>query len=181
MRISSARCVLIGESSGGNLVHHVALHARNSEQELRPVCVRGGAALHPGFIRSVRSKSEAEIPPDSALLTLEMVDRFMALSLTVGSTKDDPITNPMGPQAPPLNTLSFPLLFVGIADRDLIRDTEMEYCRAMISAGHCVDMFVSENVGHCFYLNQIAIKFDAHVAKETSKLLEAIDGFINRP
>ncbi|KAH9291936.1 hypothetical protein KI387_042882, partial [Taxus chinensis] len=39
--------------------------------------------------KSVRSKSEAEIPPDSALLTLEMVDRFMALSLPVGSTKDD--------------------------------------------------------------------------------------------
>ncbi|GLJ27395.1 hypothetical protein SUGI_0537640 [Cryptomeria japonica] len=174
------RCVLIGDSSGGNLVHHVAVKALACEEELRPLCVLGGVPLHPGFVRPERSKSEAEIPPDSALLTLEMVDKFLSLSLPVGSTKDHPITNPMGEQAPPLEKLKFPPFLVGIANRDLIRDTEMEYCEAMRSAGHEVETFVSENVGHCFYLNQLAINFDPHVANETAKLLEGIDRFISR-
>lgn len=42
------RCVLIGDSSGGNIVHHVAARAVEREKE-----------------RSERSKSEAEVPPVS--------------------------------------------------------------------------------------------------------------------
>uniref|UniRef100_A0A0D6QV85 Alpha/beta hydrolase fold-3 domain-containing protein n=1 Tax=Araucaria cunninghamii TaxID=56994 RepID=A0A0D6QV85_ARACU len=175
-----SRCVLMGDSSGGNLVHQMALRSRACEEELRPLCVRGGVAFHPGFVRSERSRSEAEIPSESAFLTLEMVDKFLYLSLPVGSTKDHPITNPMGPLAPSLEKLSFPRMMVAIADRDLIRDTELEYCEAMKRAGHDVEVFVSENVGHSFYMNEIAIQFDPHVARETTKLLEATDRFINR-
>ncbi|XP_057815657.2 probable carboxylesterase 15 isoform X2 [Cryptomeria japonica] len=144
------RCVLIGDSAGGNLVHQVAVRAVACEEELRPLCLRGCVALHPGFVRSERSKSELEVSPDSALLTLEMVDKFLGLGLPVGSTKDHPITNPMGAQSQPLDKVKFPPFLVGVAERDLMRDTQMEYCEAMRSAGHEVEIVVSEKVIHRF-------------------------------
>ncbi|GLJ27398.1 hypothetical protein SUGI_0537670 [Cryptomeria japonica] len=174
------RCVLIGDSSGGNLVHHVAVRAVACEEELQPLSLRGCVALHPGFVRSERSKSELEIWPDSAFLTMEMVDKFLGLGLPVGSTKDHPITNPMGAQSQPLDKLKFPPFLVGVAERDLMRDTQMEYCEAMRSAGHDVEIFVSENVTHCFYLNQLAVDFNKHVGEETATLLQVIDRFISR-
>nr|ABK23396.1 unknown [Picea sitchensis] len=169
-----------GRQLWGNLVHEVGLRAQATPPDLlHPVCVRGGISIHPGYVRSERSQSEKEHPPDSALLTLDMVDKFLKLSAPEGiSTRDHPITNPMGPDAPPLKDLKFPRMLVAIADRDLIRDTELEYYEAMKSAGHDVEVFRSENVGHSFYLNEIAIKYDPNTAKETSRLLQAADRFI---
>lgn len=175
-----SRCVVMGDSSGGNLVHQVVLRALATPPDLlHPVCVRGGVSIHPGYVRCERSKSEMEIPPDSAFLTLDMVDKFLKLSAPEGcTTRDHAITNPMGPDAPPLKDLRFPRMLVAIADRDLMRDTQLEYCEAMKMGGHEVEVFISENVGHCFYLNEIAIKSDPHIAQETSKLLQTLDQFI---
>lgn len=175
-----SRCILMGDSSGANLVHEVGLRAQATPADLLdPVCVRGGISMHPGYVRSERSQSEKENPSESALLTLDMVDKFLILSAPQGiTTRNHAITNPMGPDAPPLKDLKFPRMLVGIADRDLIRDTELEYCEAMKSAGHDVEVFCSENVGHSFYLNEIAIKYDPNTANETSKLLQVTDRFI---
>eukprot|EP01018_Ginkgo_biloba_P006087 Gb_02816 [translate_table: standard] len=172
-----SRCILVGDSSGGNLVHQVAVRA--GEENMHPLCVKGGVCLHPGFVRAERSKSESQKSNESPLLTLDMVDKFLSLALPLGSTKDHPITSPMGPQAPPLAGLKLPRMLVAIAERDLIRDTEIEYCQAMKSAGHHVEEVISENMGHSFHLNEIAVKFDPHTAHQTSKLLDAIDRFIN--
>lgn len=175
-----SRCVLMGDSTGGNLVHEVLLRTlANPPDFLHPVCVRGGVSIHPGYVRSERSKSEMEIPCDSALLTLDMVDKFLKLSAPEGfTTRDHPITNPMGPQAPPLKDLKFPRILVAIADRDLMRDTQLEYCEAMKAGGHEVEVFISESVGHSFYFNEIAIKSDPHIAEQTSNLLQTVDQFI---
>lgn len=175
-----SRCILMGDSSGANLVHEVGLRSQSTPPDLlHPVCVRGGISLHPGYVRSERSQSEKETPSESALLTLDMVDKFLILSAPEGiTTRNHAITNPMGPDAPPLKELKFPRMLVAIANRDLIRDTELEYCEAMKSAGHDVEVFYSQNVGHSFYLNEIAIRYDPKTAKETSKLLEVADRFI---
>jgi len=174
-----SRCVLMGDSSGGNLVHQVGFRAKATPADLLPVCVRGGISIHPGYVKPEKSKSEMENPPDSALLTPDMVDKFLTLSAPEGFTaRDNPITNPMGLHAPPLKNLKFPRMLVAIADKDLIRDTELEYCEAMKNAGHEVEVYISENVGHSFYLNEIAIKYDPITAKETSKFLQAADRFI---
>lgn len=172
-----SRCVLIGDSAGGNLVHEIAVRSRNYEKDLLPVCVLGGIALHPGFVRSERSKSEVE-SPESPFLTLDMLDKFLAMALPVGSNKDHPITNPIGPLAPDLEKLRFPRMMVAIADGDLVRDTEVEYCEAMKRAGHDVEVVISEKVGHSFYLNQIAVQTDPEVGAQTTKLLDAISLFI---
>lgn len=171
------RVFLIGDSSGGNLVHHVA--ARAGQVDLSPMRLAGGIPVHPGFVRSERSKSEME-QPESPFLTLDMVDRFLKLALPKGCTKDHPFTCPMGHAAPPLGSLNLPPFLLCVAEADLIRDTEMEYYEAMKKANKDVELLINPGVGHSFYLNKIAVDMDPHTAAQTTGLLEGIVEFIKK-
>ncbi|PIA65181.1 hypothetical protein AQUCO_00100578v1 [Aquilegia coerulea] len=172
------RIFLIGDSSGGNIVHEVA--ARAGKEVLEPLKLVGCIPIHPGFIRSKRSKSESELQHESPFLTLEMVDKFIGLALPHGSNKDHPITCPMGPNAQPLDELKLPPFMVVLAQNDLIRDTEVEYCEAMKEAGKDVEVFWNEGVGHSFYLNKVAVDMDPHIGAQTDILFSAITDFIKK-
>ncbi|KAK6140495.1 hypothetical protein DH2020_025776 [Rehmannia glutinosa] len=172
------RVFLIGDSSGGNIVHQVA--ARAGHEDLNPLKLAGAIPIHPGFCRSRRSKSEME-QPETPFLTLEMVDKFLSLALPVGATKDHPITCPMGEHAPPLEELKkLPPYMYCVAEQDLIKDTEMEFYEAMKRAKKEVELFVSNGVGHSFYLNKIAVEMDPTTGNETEKLFHGITEFINK-
>ncbi|PIA65180.1 hypothetical protein AQUCO_00100577v1 [Aquilegia coerulea] len=144
------RIFLIGDSSGGNIVHEVA--ARAGKEVLDPLKLVGCIPIHPGFIRSKRSKSESELQHESPFLTLEMVDKFIGLALPQGSNKDHPITCPMGPNAPPLDGLNLPPFM----------------------------FFWNEGVGHSFYLNKVGVDMDPHIGTQTDILFSAITDFIKR-
>ncbi|XP_051123433.1 probable carboxylesterase 17 [Andrographis paniculata] len=175
-RADLGRVFLIGDSSGGNIVHQVA--ARAGKEGTAPVTVAGAIPIHPGFCRARRSKSELE-QPETPFLTLDMVDKFIALALPEGATKDHPITCPMGEAAPPMEELELPPYLFCVAEQDLIKDTEMEFYEMMKKVGKEVELFVSGGVGHSFYLNKIAVDMDATTAAETEKLFEKIKEFIH--
>lgn len=172
------RVFLIGDSSGGNLVHEVAARAGNNQPELGPVCLTGAIPIHPGFVRSARSRSEME-QPQSPFLTLDMLDKFLNLGLPEGSNKDHPITCPMGESAPPLSGLTLPPFLLCLAEKDLVWDTEMEYYECMKNAGKDVELFVSHGMMHSFYLNKLAIDFDPETSAETDRLFSRISDFIH--
>jgi acetyl esterase/lipase len=90
-----SRVFLIGDSSGGNLVHLVAARAgEDGMGALHPVRLAGGVLLHPGFAREKRSRSELENPPNP-LLTLEMIDRQAPGSwTTAGGHQGQPLHVP---------------------------------------------------------------------------------------
>ncbi|XVE68429.1 hypothetical protein DITRI_Ditri09bG0067900 [Diplodiscus trichospermus] len=171
------RVFLIGDSSGGNVVHQVA--ARGGCLDLSPLRLAGAIPIHPGFVRAERSKSELE-QPESPFLTLDMVDKFLALALPLGSTKDHPITCPMGPAAPRINGLDLPPFLFCLAEKDLIKDTEMEYYEAMKKANKDVELLISAGMGHSFYLNKIAVEMDPNTAAQTTGLMEGIKEFVNK-
>lgn len=171
------RVFLIGDSSGANLVHEVA--ARAGEADLSPLRLAGGIPIHPGFIRAERSKSELEMP-QSPFLTLDMVDKFLKLALPVGSTKDHPITCPMGAAAPPLKGLKLPPFLLCIADEDLLLDTEIEYYECMKKAHKDVELFINPGMTHSFYLNKIAVNMDPNTALQTDRLIAGIVEFIKK-
>ncbi|KAF3434227.1 hypothetical protein FNV43_RR25330 [Rhamnella rubrinervis] len=171
------RVFLIGDSSGANLVHAVA--ARAGDVDLGPLRLAGGIPIHPGFVRSERSKSELE-QPQSPFLTLDMVDKFLSLSLPVGCTKDHPITCPMGAAAPPLEDLKLPPFLLCIADKDLLLDTEMEYYESMKKAKKEVELLVNPGMTHSFYLNKIAVEMDPNAAAQTDGLIAGIVVFIKK-
>lgn len=172
-----SRVFLIGDSSGGNIVHEVA--ARAGHVDLSPMKLSGAIPVHPGFVRSERSKSELE-QPQSPMLTLDMVDKFLGLALPLRCTKDHPITCPMGPAAPPLKSLKLPPILLCVAENDLIRDTEMEYYEAMKRAGKNVELLISPGMGHSFYLNKIAVDLDPNTGAQTSALIQGICEFIKK-
>ncbi|MED6115763.1 hypothetical protein PIB30_093843 [Stylosanthes scabra] len=172
-----SRVFLIGDSSGGNIVHEVAALA--GKASLEPVRLAGAIPVHPGFIRSTRSRSELE-KPQSPFLTLDMVDKFLGLALPAGSNKDHPITCPMGEAAPPLSELKMPPFLLCLAEMDLIWDTEMEYYEAMKKANHDVELFVSKGMTHSFYLNKIAVDLDPNTATETEALIARVMEFIEK-
>lgn len=171
------RVFLIGDSSGGNIVHQVASMA--GDADLSPVKLAGAIPIHPGFVRVERSKSELE-HPESPFLTLDMVDKFLSFALPVGCNKEHPITCPMGEAAPPLQGLRLPPVLLCVAEKDLILDTEMEYYEAMQKSGQDVELVESSGMGHSFYLNRIAVKVDPHTAQQTQKLFAAISDFIHK-
>lgn len=173
-----SRVFLIGDSSGGNLVHEVA--ARAGSQEWAPLRLAGGVPIHPGFTRSERSQSELKTEFETPFLTLKMVDTFLGLALPVGSTKDHPITCPMGPAAPPLSKLKLPPFLMVVAERDLIQDTELEYLEEMKKAGKEIEVAYNKGVGHSFYLNKIAVELDPVTATETDLLISTISDFVKR-
>ncbi|CAN4080272.1 unnamed protein product [Withania somnifera] len=168
------RVFLIGDSSGGNIVHQVA--ARAGEENLSPMKLAGAIPIHPGFVRSYRSKSELE-QEQTPFLTLDMVDKFLGLALPIGSNKDHPITCPMGEA---VDELKLPPYLYCMAEKDLIKDTEMEFYEALKKAKKDVELFMSNGVGHSFYLNKIAVEMDPLTASATEKLFEAIAQFINK-
>ncbi|KAF9617257.1 hypothetical protein IFM89_035201 [Coptis chinensis] len=172
------RVFLIGDSSGGNIVHEVA--ARAGYEELDPLRIAGCIPIHPGFVRSERTKSELQKQHETPFLTLDMVDKFLGLALPIGSTKDHPITCPMGSDAPPLIGLTMPPLLFVVAQNDLIIDTEMEYYEAMKKAGKDVEFLFNEGMGHSFHLNKVAVDTDPHTGTQTEILFSAITDFIKR-
>ncbi|KAF9664532.1 hypothetical protein SADUNF_Sadunf16G0028500 [Salix dunnii] len=172
-----SRIYLVGDSTGGNLVHQVA--ARAGADDIEPLRIGGGVAIHPGFLRAEPSKSFLELP-DNPLLTREMVNKFMSFALPAGSTKDHPITCPMGPQAPPLATLKLCPMLVMVAELDLLRDSELEYCEEMKKAGKEVEVLMNHGMGHSFYFNKIAIDMDPETASHAQKIIDEIISFMKR-
>ena len=171
------RVFLVGDSTGGNIVHELA--ARVGVLESEPVKLAGGVAIHPGFLRAEPSKSFLELP-ESPLLTRDMVNKFMGLALPIGSNKDHRITCPMGAEAPPLAGLKLPPMLVVVAETDLLRDTELEYCEAMKVAGKEVEVMKNPGMGHSFYFNKLAMEADPETQAQAELLIEGIKSFITR-
>lgn len=168
------RVFLIGDSSGGNIVHQIAKKAAQENKNLHPLRLVGAIPIHPGFVRSVRSKSELE-NPQSPMLTLDMLDKLLNLALPEGSTKDHPITCPMGED---LKGYDLPPYLLCVAEDDLVIDTEMEFYEGMKKDGKDIELLVSHGVGHSFYLNKIAIDVDPNTSEQTTKLIQGIAHFI---
>ncbi|KAF5742470.1 hypothetical protein HS088_TW09G00519 [Tripterygium wilfordii] len=173
------RVFLIGDSSGGNIVHEVA--ARAGHVNLNPLRLAGAIPIHPGFVRAERSRSELE-RPQSPFLTLDMLDKFLSLALPVGSTKDHHITCPMGPTGAVagFESLRMPAVLLCVAENDLIWDTEMEYYEAMKKANKDVELLINPGMTHSFYLNKIAIDTDPNTAAQTEGLLQGITEFVKK-
>lgn len=176
-----SRVFLIGDSSGGNLVHLVAVRAGEDAAmgALHPVRLAGGVLLHPGFAREKKSRSELETPP-SLFLNQEMVDKFLPLAVPLGDNKDSPYTNPELAAKAAAHVAMPPLLLM-VAEKDLLRDPQVDYGKAMVLNGKEVHTKVSRGaVAHIFYLDFFAVKEDHLTAKRTKELIHTIKNFISR-
>ncbi|KAJ1262882.1 hypothetical protein BS78_09G143000 [Paspalum vaginatum] len=175
-----SRVFLVGDSSGANLVHFVSARVgQDGAGTWAPLRVAGGIPIHPGFVRETRSRSELEVRSDSVFFTLDMLDKFNAMALPVGAGKEHPFTCPMGPQAPPLESVPLPPMLVAVGENDLVRDRNLEYCDALRAAGKEVAVLINRGMSHAFYLNKFAVDMDPCTAERTQELIDAIASFVS--
>lgn len=166
------RVFLAGDSAGATIAYHVA--ARVSSMDL--VCLRGVILVQPFFSGENRTASEKNLaqPPQSAL-SLATSDCYWRLALPVGSTRDHPWCNPLSKGSPRLENLYLPPMLVCVSDLDILRDRNMEFCKAMKRAGKTVQHVSYAGVGHAFQvLNNYALS-----QVRTNELLADVKNFMS--
>ncbi|XP_059311468.1 carboxylesterase 15 [Lycium barbarum] len=150
--INYERVYVIGDSSGGNMAHHLALRLGVGSPELAPVRVRGYVLMAPFFGGSLRTKSEEE-GPDEPFLNMEILDRFWRLSLPTGATADHPLANPFGPLSPKLEPMKLDPLLVIVGGNELLKDRVEDYARKLKDLNKDVAYFEIEGMHHGFFTN----------------------------
>ncbi|XP_052198632.1 probable carboxylesterase 15 [Diospyros lotus] len=147
------RVFIVGDSSGGNIAHHMAVELGSGSTDMGPVRVRGHVLMAPFFGGTARTRSEAEGPPEQ-LLNLDILDRFWRLSLPVGETADHPFANPFGPLSLQLEPLAFDPILVMVGGSELLKDRVHDYAARLQKLGKTVDYVELEGQQHGFFTNE---------------------------
>uniref|UniRef100_A0A0C9S8B0 TSA: Wollemia nobilis Ref_Wollemi_Transcript_11806_1374 transcribed RNA sequence n=1 Tax=Wollemia nobilis TaxID=56998 RepID=A0A0C9S8B0_9CONI len=134
-----SKLFLMGDSAGGNIVHHVVL--RDAELKLR-----GAVMVQPAFAGEERTPSEAESPE-----AMEESDLKRGLALPLGTNRDHPYLNPMALQTCELGHATFPPLLIVVGGRDIMRDRQREYYQGLRLYGKEVKTVEFEEEDHGSY------------------------------
>ncbi|XP_062112324.1 carboxylesterase 15 [Humulus lupulus] len=145
------RVFVVGDSSGGNMAHHLAVRIGTGSVRVEPVRVRGFVLLAPFFGGVARTRSE-EGPPEG-LLSLEMLDRFWRLSMGEGETRDHPLANPFGPKSPNLEKVGLDPILVIVGGNELLRDRVENYAMRLKDMGKKVEYVDFGGQQHGFFTN----------------------------
>ncbi|XP_002524767.2 gibberellin receptor GID1B [Ricinus communis] len=162
---SKVHVYLAGDSSGGNIAHHVAVRAAEAEIE-----VLGNILLHPMFGGHERTESEKRLD-GKYFVTIQDRDWYWRAFLPEGEDRDHPACNIFGPRAKNLQQLKFPKSLVVVAGLDLVQDWQLAYVEGLQQAGHGVKLL---------YLKQATIGFYFLPNNEHFySLMEEIRSFVN--
>lgn len=136
---------LAGDSSGGNIAHHVAVRAA----EEGGVEVLGNILLHPMFGGERRTESEERLD-GKYFVTVQDRDWYWRAYLPEGEDRDHPACNIFGPRGKSIMGLHFPRSLVVVAGLDLVQDWQLAYVDGLKESGHEVKLL---------YLKQATIGF----------------------
>ena len=146
------RVFIWGDSSGGNITHHVAVRLGSAGGlDIDPLRIAGCVLLCPYFGGEERMASEASFPRD-VLMSLALFDQMWRLALPAGATRDHPAASPFGPESAPLDGVLFPQVLVVDAEQDQLRDRTAEYVARLRAMGKPVELVVFEGQGHGFFV-----------------------------
>ncbi|XP_057720575.1 gibberellin receptor GID1B-like [Arachis stenosperma] len=157
---------MAGDSSGGNIVHHVAVRAAEEGIE-----VLGNILLHPLFGGEKRTESEIRLD-GKYFVKLQDRDWYWRAFLPEGEDRDHPACNPFGPRGRSLKGLSsFPKTLVCVAGLDLLQDWQLAYANSLRSFSHHVNLLYLKDATIGFYF----LPNNDHF----SSLMDQINNFVN--
>lgn len=142
---SKVHVYLAGDSSGGNIAHHVAVKAAESEVE-----VLGNILLHPMFGGLKRTESEKRLD-GKYFVTIQDRDWYWRAYLPEGEDRDHPACNPFGPRGKSLKGLYFPKSLVVVAGLDLVQDWQLAYVEGLKDSRQDVKLLYLEQATIGFY------------------------------
>ncbi|KAL6636783.1 hypothetical protein ACP70R_024355 [Stipagrostis hirtigluma subsp. patula] len=145
------RVFVTGDSSGGNMAHHIAVALGSGLLNISPAHVTGYVLFWPFFAGVERTASETEYPP-GPFVTLPVYDQFCRMSLPVGATRDHPALNPFGPDSPALEAVALPPVLVVGGEHDLLRDRIVDYVSRLKAMGKPVELVEFEGQHHGFFV-----------------------------
>ncbi|KAL1350594.1 hypothetical protein HN51_014628 [Arachis hypogaea] len=137
---------LAGDSSGGNIVHHVARKAVESGVE-----VMGNILLNPLFGGEERTESEKRLD-GKYFVRIQDRDWYWRAFLPEGENKDHEACNPFGPKGRSLEGIPFPKSLIVVAGLDLVQDWQLAYAKGLEKAGQNVKLLYLEQATIGFYL-----------------------------
>nr|CAD1829151.1 unnamed protein product [Ananas comosus var. bracteatus] len=140
------RVFLCGDSSGGNIAHHVA--ARAGEAGIR---ISGNILLNAMFGGNRRTESEQRLD-GKYFVTVQDRDWYWKAYLPEGADRDHPACNVFGPSSVRLDRLPFPKSLVIVSGLDLTSDWQLAYAQGLRDAGHHVKLVYREQATVGFYL-----------------------------
>ncbi|KAK6164737.1 hypothetical protein DH2020_001601 [Rehmannia glutinosa] len=136
---------LAGDSSGGNIAHHVAVRAAEENVE-----VLGNILLHPLFGGQERTESENRLD-GKYFVKIQDRDWYWRAYLPEGEDRDHPACNVFGPRGRSLEGLKFPKSLVVVAGLDLLQDWQLGYVDGLKKYGQEVKLLYLEKATIGFY------------------------------
>ncbi|KAK3139003.1 hypothetical protein QOZ80_5AG0376350 [Eleusine coracana subsp. coracana] len=141
-----SRVFLSGDSSGGNIAHHVAVRAANEGIE-----ISGNILLNAMFGGNERTESERRLD-GRYFVTLQDRDWYWKAYLPKGADRDHPCCNPFGPNGRRLLGLPFTKSLIIVSGLDLTCDRQLAYAEGLREDGHDVKLVYRERATIGFYL-----------------------------
>eukprot|EP01018_Ginkgo_biloba_P039738 Gb_07796 [translate_table: standard] len=163
-----SRCFLMGDSAGGNIVHHVGCRA--AEEGIEGMNIVGHILLQPFFGGQERTESEMRLV-NAPLISVENADWSWRSFLPQGANRDHPAANVCGPNAPDISGLALPPSLVVIGELDILQDWQMRYFEHLKKLNKQVELFFYKNAIHAFHLFQYEL---------ASRLIDDIRDFMNK-
>ncbi|XP_047164837.1 gibberellin receptor GID1B-like isoform X1 [Vigna umbellata] len=142
---SKVHVYLAGDSSGGNIAHHVAVRAAEEDIE-----VLGNILLHPLFGGEKRTESEKKLD-GKYFVRLQDRDWYWRAFLPEGADRDHPACNPFGPKGKNLAGLKLPKSLVCVAGLDLLQDWQLEYVEGLKNCDQDVKLLYLKEATIGFY------------------------------
>ncbi|KAK1550079.1 hypothetical protein Q3G72_034096 [Acer saccharum] len=142
---SKVHIYLAGDSSGGNIVHNVALKAVESG-----ITILGNILLNPMFGGLERTESEKKLD-GKYFVTVQDRDWYWRAFLPEGADRDHAACNPFGPNGKSLKEMKFPKSLVVVAGLDLIQDWQLAYVEGLKKAEQDVKLLYLEQATVGFY------------------------------
>ncbi|GJN27447.1 hypothetical protein PR202_gb15474 [Eleusine coracana subsp. coracana] len=166
------RVFLAGDSAGGNICHHLAMHP---DVVTRGLMIKGVVLIHPWFWgkEPIDGERAHRRSSSSGKGRGRKTSLWEYVCPDARDGVDDPRMNPTtGPGAAGLERLACEKVMVCVAEGDHLRWRGKAYAAAAARAGKEVETVESAGVGHVFYL----LDPDMDEARE---MIARIAGFVN--
>lgn len=148
------RCFLVGDSAGGNIVHHVGYRvaaASTKGEDFRSLRIAGQVLIQPYFGGEERLPSELRLRK-GPIVTLKRADFMWRAFLPEGANRDHPASNVTGPNAPSLAHIGLPPTLLVVGGLDPLQDWQRRYYEALCVAGVEARMLDYPEAIHGFYI-----------------------------
>ncbi|CAM0907037.1 unnamed protein product [Alopecurus aequalis] len=150
--VDLSSCFLAGESSGGNIIHHVANRWAAAAATRQPTALRvaGLMSVQPFFGGEERTESELRLDGVAPIVNLRRSDFGWKAFLPAGASRDHPAAHVTDENAELAS--AFPPALVVVGGFDPLHDWQRRYADVLRRKGKAVQVVEFPEGIHAFYL-----------------------------